>query len=67
MSVLSPTSLQITWLPPLQINGALDSVTVKLNDQRINADNVTHQRSMTVDALHADTSYDVTLTVCTGV
>lgn len=65
VTVLGPSSLRLSWYPPTRPNGVLESYTVKLPLPRYTVYNVS-QLTLTVTQLSAFTSYNVTITACSG-
>lgn len=64
VTVLSSTSMEVSWEPPIRPNGELDYYVVKLPSPRLEVRN-TSQRSVTVHDLVPNTLYFVTVTACT--
>lgn len=65
VGVLSPTSLFVAWSPPSNPNGIMQSYIVQLPLPRYTIYNIS-QLSLTVIQLSAYTTYNVTLTACSG-
>ena len=64
VTVLSSTSIQISWEPPIQPNGELDYYIIKLPSPRFEIRNAS-QQSLNVEDLVPNTVYYVTVTACT--
>ena len=65
VDIISPTSVHVTWEPPLHANGILESYIIKFPQPRFEIYNMSVTQ-LTVDDLVPFTSYKVTLTVCSG-
>ncbi|ELU01149.1 hypothetical protein CAPTEDRAFT_219707 [Capitella teleta] len=63
VNVLTSTSMEVSWLPPISPNGRLDSYIIKLPTPRIEVTN-TSVLSIMVANLVPYTEYSVTVTAC---
>jgi usherin len=63
--IISPTSIEIQWAPPIQPNGRLESYVIALPEPRFDITN-TSQRALIVENLTPYTNYSVTVTACSG-
>ena len=64
VTVLSSTTMEISWEPPIQHNGELDYYIIKLPSPRFEIRNIS-QESLIVEDLVPNTVYRVTVTACT--
>ncbi len=64
--VLNGTSLEITWKPPIEPNGKLQSyiISLPIPTQEISNTNI---NSVIISDLIPDTQYMVTVTACSGI
>ena len=65
VTVLSSTSMQISWQPPIQPNGELEYYVIKMPSPRFEVRNVS-QETLLVEDLVPNTQYRVTVTACTS-
>ena len=65
VEILSATSVEITWAPPIQPNGELESYIIRLPIPRIEIRNVSIN-NLLLENLAPFTEYRVTVTACTG-
>ncbi|XP_041351149.1 usherin-like [Gigantopelta aegis] len=65
VNILGPTSMRVSWKPPIQPNGVLESYIIRLPEPQIEIRNTT---TLTVDVtnLIPFTKYAVTVTACTS-
>ena len=62
---LDPTSVVVTWSPPLQPNGAVEAYVLRFPDPRLEVSPSNGTRKV-VDGLIPYTEYAVTVTACTS-
>ena len=65
VNVLSSTSMEVSWQPPISPNGRLESYIIKLPLPRVEINNVSI-RSILIEKLVPYTEYSVTVTACSG-
>ena len=65
INVLTPTTMEISWLLPIQANGKLTSYIIRLPNPRFEIYN-TSVMYLYVEDLVPFTQYNVTVTACSG-